>query len=224
MRMHRFVPRVALLSALALLTPGCDPDVPTEPTGATAPRITGVTPQAPIASAAPQALLIHGERFSTGASLNLGTPDGATIAVPPAGIAELEPSSFRTTVVLALPGSYALTVQNSTGEVSPPFVLTVFANPGETQPLITAVLPPALTRSPAPQTVTVQGANFAGGLTVSVIDPDGLFSQQSASAIENLSVTGFQLTMVFGKVGTYALRVVNPSGDASNTANVVAGQ
>jgi hypothetical protein len=154
----------------------------------------------------------------------MATPDGATLTIPPAEISSLESSSFVTTVALTQPGTYSLTVRNATAETSPPFILTVVADPGQTQPVITGIVPSNLTRGVSPQTVLVQGANFAAGLSVTVTDPDGLVNIQTGSAIDSLTPSSFQLTMVFGKVGTYSLRVVNPSGDGSNVVNLVAGQ
>jgi hypothetical protein len=216
--------RLTLVSVLAVGLVACDAETPTEPTGTSAPRITGVTPAAPVAGANPQQLEIRGERFLTGLSLVIAAPDGATFTIPPGEISSLESSSFVTTVVLALPGPYSLTVRNASADTSPPFVLTVVADPGQTQPIITAIVPSNLTRGVSPQSVLVQGANFAAGLSVTVIDPDGLISIQTGSAVDSLTPSSFQLTMVFGKVGTYSLRVVNPSGDGSNVMNVVAGQ
>jgi hypothetical protein len=213
---------VLVLSGLAA-SAGCTAEVPTEPTGANAPRVTGVTPQAPIASAAPQVLEIRGEHLSAGLSLTLAAPDGETILVPPSEIAALDRSSFQTTVSLGLPGPYSLTVRNASNEVSPPFVMTVVANPDQTQPTVSGVVPSSLTRSTTTQRVLVQGANFAAGLSVSVVDPDGLISTQTAGAVESLTSTSFELAMMFSKVGTYSLRVINPSGDTSNVAHVVVG-
>jgi hypothetical protein len=216
--------RLTVVSVLAMSLVACDAEVPTEPTGTSAPRITGVTPSTPIAGVNPQQLEIRGERFLTGLSLVMATPDGATLTIPPAEISSLESSSFVTTVVLTQPGTYSLTVRNATAETSPPFILTVVADPGQTQPVITGIVPSNLTRGVSPQTVLVQGANFAAGLSVTVTDPDGLVNIQTGSAIDSLTPSSFQLTMVFGKVGTYSLRVVNPSGDGSNVVNLVAGQ
>jgi hypothetical protein len=122
-----------------------------------------------------------------------------------------------------MPGPYSLTVRNASNEVSPPFVMTVVANPDQTQPMVSGVVPSSLTRSTTTQRVLVQGANFAAGLSVSVVDPDGLISTQTAGAVESLTSTSFELAMVFSKVGTYSLRVINPSGDTSNVAHVVVG-
>ena len=216
--------RLTVLTALFGVLVACDAEAPTEPTGTSAPQITAVVPAAPIAGPNPQILQIRGERFLTGLSLTISPPTGGIITIPPSGISELESTSFVTTVVLEEAGAYALTVRNATAETSPPFGLTVVGNPGQTQPIISGIVPSNLTRSVTPQTVLVQGANFAAGLTVSVIDPDGLVSMQSASAVDSLTPSSFQLTMVFGKVGTYSIRVINPSGDTSNVMNIVAGQ
>ena len=219
-----FGPQTLVLLILCVGIAACDAESPNEPSASSSPRITGVTPPAPIASPSPQLLQVRGERFQTGLSMVVTSPDGATLTVPPSGISDLESSSFQTTVVLEQAGSYTLAVRNATAETSPPFELSVVASPGQNQPVITAVVPASLTRSTFPQSVLVQGVNFAAGLSVSVIDPDGLVSVQSAGAVDNVTPSSFQLTMVFGKVGTYSIRVVNPSGDASNVMNVVAGQ
>ena len=209
---------------LALGVAGCDPDIPTSPGGATSPRITSVVPQAPLASPAPQTLTIRGERFLTGLELAVASPSGATQTISGSAIQQLQSTSFQTTVVLNAPGTYSLTIRNTTGDLSEPFALAVQGSPGETVPFINAVVPGSVTRSATPQTVTVQGGNFVAGLSVQITEPDGVTTFQSGGAISGLTSTSFLMTMTFGKVGIYTLRVSNPSGEASNVVNVVAVQ
>ena len=183
-----------------------------------------MTPQAPLASAEPQQLAVRGERFLTGLTLQVAPPAGASFTIPSSSLQSFQSESFVVSVVLASPGNHTLTIRNATGEISEPFVLTVQGSPTDERPVISAVVPGTITRSPTLQSVTVQGANFVFGLTVSVVEPDGLVSQQTGTAIVGLSSTSFQLSMVFGKVGAYSLRVINPTGESSNTVNVIAGQ
>ena len=212
---------IALLGGLIA---GCGAELPSEPTGRTAPTITRVTPQTPVAGPAAQTLEIRGERFSTGLSLTVLTPGDGTRTIPASSLDDLTTQSFTAAVVLDAPGTYTLAVRNVGGEVSPPFVLTVIGTADQSRPVVSGIVPSILTQSPAAQVVIVQGANFAAGLSVSVTDPDGLVSTQTASAVANLTPTRFELAMVFNKVGTYALQVVNPSGETSGVANVVVGQ
>ncbi len=213
----------AVIAVLGIAVAGCDPDIPTDPGGSTAPRITSVTPQAPFAAAAPQRLEIRGERFLTGMSMSIAAPGGAIISVPSSEILALQSASFEVVVVLAAPGNHILTIRNASGDMSEPFVLVVQGTGAESQPLISAVIPGSVIRGPNPQNITVQGTNFAFGLTINVTDPDGQIQQLSGSAIAGFTPTGFQLTMIFSKVGTYSFRVVNPSGESSNTVVVIAG-
>jgi hypothetical protein len=213
----------AVLLATALVTAGCDSESPTA-SSETSPLITSITPQAPIAGGASQTLLIRGERFLTGLELLLGTPQGTTITVPPSSLQALQASSFQANVVLATPGNYTVTVRNTNNDISPPFTLVVLGSPADSVPLVSAVLPSSLVRGPQMQDITFQGANFVAGLVVQITEPDATFMLQSGSAIGGLTPTQFQLTMVFTKVGTYSLRVVNPSGEASNAVNLFVAQ
>jgi hypothetical protein len=213
----------AALLVAALGLAACNTDAPTS-SSATSPLITSVTPQAPVASGAPQTLLIRGERFFTALELTITPPGGGTFAVPPAAIQALQSSSFQATLVLESAGTHVLTVRNANGDASPPFTLVVLGTPGATAPQIFGIAPSSLVRGTQLQEISIQGANFAAGLVVQITEPDATLTQHTGSAISGLTSTQFQLTMAFTKVGNYSLRVVNPSGESSNVVNLFVAQ
>ena len=91
-------------------------------------------------------------------------------------------------------------------------------------PTISSLTPSALSRSTLGQSVAAQGTNFAPGLAVTIIEPDGATVSLGGGNVTVSSATLFQVVYVFNKVGTYTLRATNPDGASTNTVSLLVGQ
>jgi hypothetical protein len=211
---------LALAALLAAVACGAN-ESPTEPlTGG--PRITGVTPSTPIQSDTPQLLSIRGDLFLTGMSLVVNGPDNSTTIYGNSDIEGLQQTSFQVRVLLARVGPYTLTPRSPTGTLSHGFQIQVLSDGAG--PAISSLTPPALSRSTLGQSVAAQGTNFAPGLTVTIIEPDGATATIGGGNVTVSSSTVFQIFYVFSKVGTYTLRATNPDGASTNTVSLLVGQ
>src|SRR5688500_12434944 len=65
------------------------------------PRITAVTPEAPVASQKPQTLTVTGEGFGTGLTLFLTTPGGAVKTFAGSDLVSQRSTSFQVSLALA---------------------------------------------------------------------------------------------------------------------------
>ena len=81
-------------------------------------------------------------------------------------------------------------------------------------PVILSVTPSAA-RSDDPQMLIVAGTAFSGGLSVTVVAPDGKKRTYAGSAIQSQRETSFQMAVVLAGSGTYTFRVTNPNGAMS---------
>ena len=81
-------------------------------------------------------------------------------------------------------------------------------------PSITGVSPASPTVSAAARTLTVTGANFQTGLTLTVTPPR--FGLTALPQLQSVTSTSFQVTLVLAVVGTYTFQVQSPSGEKSN--------
>jgi hypothetical protein len=62
----------------------------------------------------------------------------------------------------------------------------------------------------------VNGSNFAAGLAVSLKRPDGSILAIGSDAVSQVTPASFHVSLVLNVAGTYAVRVTNPSGKASD--------
>jgi uncharacterized protein (TIGR03437 family) len=76
---------------------------------------------------------------------------------------------------------------------------------------------PATPAVGANQVVTVTGAGFVSGLTVSMSLPGSGSTTISGSQIQSVTATSFQMTVTFTKTGTYSIQATIPAGTQSNT-------
>lgn len=179
------------------------------------PRITAVTPEAPVASQKPQTLTVAGEGFRTGLTLFVTTPGGAVKTFAGADLLSQRATSFQVSFALAETGRYTLVVVNEEGPRSTAFAIQARA-PGK-QPWIDEVMPAEFSRSREAQVVTLAGRNFASGLRVSLTDPAGEVTTADVVRVESQSVV---VRLVFEHAGPYELMLTNSSGESSNAVAI----
>ncbi len=183
-----------------------------------APGIVSITPQVPTRNAAAQLLTITGRGFSAGISLTVEAPDGGKSNYDGRAIQARGESTFQVAVLLASAGPYSLTVMNTDGARSPPFVLQIRPTTGA--PRIDRVRPDQLTKDSQPRVLTVSGDGFAQGQKVYLTDPIGTVYLITGSAIASLSQTSFDISVTIAMTGDYSLLVINPSGESSNNMTI----
>jgi hypothetical protein len=83
------------------------------------------------------------------------------------------------------------------------------------QPQITSISPVTKASDKA-QPLTVNGRNFAEGLSLEVTSPEGQAQVLSGQDIRDLRETSFQVAIVLPRGGTYSFVVRNRDGGASN--------
>jgi len=84
-------------------------------------------------------------------------------------------------------------------------------------PVITAVSPASLEPSSTAQTITISGAGFQNGLTLSVTSQTRVTSSVLGANITNVTSTSFFAHVTMSLVGSYTLQVRNPDGTSSNS-------
>ncbi len=89
-------------------------------------------------------------------------------------------------------------------------------SPSAIAPSITALTPTPVVSATLVQLITVQGKNFLAGLTVTLIDPNGVQRTFENADIQTLQANSFQIATLFPISGTYQLIVKNPGGEMSD--------
>ena len=183
------------------------------------PVILGVAPPAPERSDAMQILTITGRDFQPSLTLGVFSPDGATTEVRGSEIRARTPTSFQVSLRLAVDGAYTLTVTNTDGGISAPYVLKVGKPAPSTAPAIARVVPAEVTRGYETQEVVVEGQRFSADLRAILTDPIGedVFDKELSS----IEPATFRLRARFDKAGAYELSVSNASGEVSNVVQIV---
>jgi hypothetical protein len=212
--------RSFLVVASVLLGIGCNDPGPTTPSGPV-PEITRVDPGEVAPGTTPQTLTVSGQGFTTGLTVLVTPPSGARTEVSGDAIQGLQSVSFQVSVPFDAPGDYMLAVRLLSGAESNAVTISARTSGGAV-PRVDSVTPGAVQASPAATVVTLTGANFTTGSTVSLTTPAGTTGALPSSAIVSLSSTSIQLSIVFATTGTYSLSVTSAQGQASNTATVTA--
>jgi hypothetical protein len=212
--------RYLIATALVVLAIGCNDAGPTTPSGPV-PEITRVDPGEVAPGPGPQTLSVSGQGFTTGLTVLVTPPNGSRTEVSGSAIQALQSVSFQVSVPFDTPGDYKLAVRLLSGAESNEFTISA-RTVGGAVPRIDAVTPGAVQAGPATTVVTLTGANFTSGSTVSLTTPDGATGALPASAIVSVSPTSVQLSIVFATAGTYSLGLMNAQGQMSNTATVTA--
>jgi hypothetical protein len=84
-------------------------------------------------------------------------------------------------------------------------------------PSISDIEPASISKSASPQVLTVHGARFTSGLSVSVTDPAGDVHTLSGPAIGKLTPTSFQVTVTLEQAGDYSMVVTLTDRSVSNS-------
>ena len=180
------------------------------------PKITGIVPEKPTVSPKAVTVVINGEDFQSGLSLQVTTPGGDVRTLAGMDITAQRAVSFQVQFTFDAEGRYGFVVLNHDGKRSAPF--TVEARRVANRPNIDQVAPMEFTKSPEPQVVTITGRNFQPGLKLSVTDPTGTVTV--ADRIDKTDAQTVVVRLVFEQSGSYAVMVTNPSGESSNTVSL----
>jgi hypothetical protein len=180
------------------------------------PKITGIVPGKPTVSPQAITVVINGEEFQSGLSLQVTTPGGQVRTLSGMDIAAQRAVSFQVQFTFDAEGRYSFVVLNHDGKRSAPFV--VEARRVANRPSIDQANPAEFTKSPEPQVVTLSGRNFQPGLKLSVTDPTGTVTV--AERIDKVDAQTVVVRLVFEQSGSYAVMVTNPSGESSNTVSL----
>lgn len=186
------------------------------------PEIAQVAPEAPAPSNTSQSLVVNGRNFASGLALSITTPSGGTADYRGAAITEQRDTMFRVSVMLTTPGTYRLVVLNPDGQSSAPFALNVRGKADG--PVVREVKPIGLRVSTSPQTLTIDGARFDSGLSVTMTDPAGNVQTYTGDAVRNVTPTTFQLILTLETAGRHELIVTNPGGQVSNAVGFDVGR
>ena len=180
------------------------------------PRITAIVPEKPTVSPKAVTVVVNGEDFQSGLSLQVTTPEGDVRTLAGMDITAQRAVSFQVQFTFDAEGRYAFVVLNHDGKRSAPF--TVEARRVASRPSIDQVTPQELSKSPEPQVITLAGRNFQPGLKLSITDPTGTVTV--AERIDKIDAQTVVLRLVFEQSGSYALMITNPSGESSNTVSL----
>lgn len=229
--MRIVLPRTVRLPAINLLTcillaawsaAGCRSDqaTTTKPTPvqtpvtatapATGPAITSASPATLVASPDPQTITITGTGFRSDLSLVLNSSAGA-ITLSGAQIVNVTSTSFQAIATVALAGNYTFQVTVPSRPASN--VLATAVHPPST--VIGRISPTTIIASPQPQVITLSGASFQNGLTLSVTLDGGSPAVVGGADIMNVTPTFFEARVTVAG-GHYTFKVTNPDATTSN--------
>jgi Malectin domain/CARDB len=179
-----------------------------------APTISSMSPDPMTAINANQTVTINGVNFQSGCTVTFTDTDGYTYF----DASKLTyNSSSRLTYQLnngSDAGTWYVKVNNPDGKSSANYSFTVEAGELPT-PSISSVSPNPMTAMSANQTVTINGANFQSGCTVTFTDTDGItYFDASKFTYNSSSKLTYELNNG-SDVGTWTVRVNNPDGKNS---------
>jgi len=176
------------------------------------PTINSINPSSPFASNSDQNVGVSGNNFQNGMTVTIFFPGGGSGTLSGTQLQNVTPTSFTMVVTLNLSGIYGIRINNPSGLTSGIFNFTV-------RPQITSISPSNPCIRGIDQSVTVNGAGFQSGLTVTVFFPGGGSGTLSGSQIQNVTPTSFTMIITLNIQGTYGIRVNNPNSTQSNTFN-----
>ncbi len=95
------------------------------------------------------------------------------------------------------------------------------AAPKGPAPVVTTFGSKDVRMSDATQLIGVTGSGFVQGITVTLVAPLGLATTYATASLHNLTPTSFGLSVLLDEPGTYTLTVRDPSGERSNTVQLI---
>lgn len=179
-------------------------------TAAQTPTINSISPSSPFASNSDQNVSVSGSNFQNGMTVNVFFPGGGSGTLSGSQLQNVSPTSFTMVVTLNLTGTYGIRINNPSGLNSSTFNFTV-------RPSVTSFSPSNPCVRNVDQSVTVNGAGFQSGLTVTVTFPTGGSATLSGSQIQSVTPNSFVMLVTLATSGGYGIRVNNPNGTQSNT-------
>ncbi|MFN0141780.1 MAG: FG-GAP-like repeat-containing protein, partial [Pyrinomonadaceae bacterium] len=176
------------------------------------PVISSISPSSPLASNSDQNIAVSGNNFQAGMTVTVFFPGGGSGTLSGSQLLNVTPISFTMVVTLNLSGTYGIRINNPSGLVSGTFNFMV-------RPSITSISPASPCVRSVDQSVTVNGAGFQSGLTVTVFFPGGGSGTLGGSQIQSVTPSSFTMIVTLNIQGTYGIRVNNPNGTQSPTFN-----
>ncbi len=186
---------------------------------AAAPSISNVSPTSMPASNSDQTLTINGANFVSGATLTFDPPTGSNITSNSAKLTFVSSSKITYQINNASDvGTWTVKVNNPDGQSSGTASFTVTAVAAA--PSISNVSPTSMPASNSDQTLTINGANFVSGATLTFDPPTGsnITSNSAKLTFVSSSKITYQINNA-GDVGTWTVKVTNPDGQSSGTAS-----
>jgi pimeloyl-ACP methyl ester carboxylesterase len=180
------------------------------------PSISSISPTTPQTSVRDQNVTVNGSNFASGLTVTVTFPNGGTGTLSGSQIQNRTSTSFVMVVTLNATGTWRIRVNNPNGEQSGQFSFNV--NAAQT-PSISSISPSSPTVSNSDQNVQVSGSNFQSGMTVTVFFPGGGSGTLSGTQLQNVTPTSFRMVTTLNIVGTYSIRINNPSNLQSSTFN-----
>ena len=199
---------------VTVVNPGGGSSAPfTFTVSASAPSVSSVSPNPVPGSNSAQTLTINGANFVSGATLTYYDPvNGKTYSNRPTNFINAGQLTDTAFINGGDAGSWTVTVVNPGGGSSAPFTFTVSAS----APSVSSVSPNPVPGSNSAQTLTINGANFVSGATLTYYDPVNgkTYSNRPTNFINagQLTDTAF---INGGDAGSWTVTVVNPGGGSS---------
>jgi subtilase family serine protease len=184
---------------------------------AAGPVVNSLSPNPMTGSTANQTLTITGSGFQAGAKVTASYAGGSS-NLP---VTSLSATQIQATINTgATARTWSITVANPTGPASNAAPLSVVAP--ATNPVVSGVTPNPMTGSTANQIVTINGSGFVSGTALKVIvGYAGSTTTLSGGQIAFVNSTQILALINVGITArTWTVQVVNPSGLASNSANL----
>jgi hypothetical protein len=180
------------------------------------PTVSSISPSMPQTSVTDQNIVVNGNNFVSGLTVTVTFPNGGTGTLSGSQIQNVTSSSFFMRITLNATGTWSIRVNNPNGEQSGQFSFNVVT---AQTPTISSISPSSPTVSNSDQNVNVSGSNFQSGMTVTIFFPGGGSGTLSGSQLQNVTPTSFRMVVTLNIVGTYGIRINNPSGRQSSTFN-----
>lgn len=180
------------------------------------PSISSISPSTPQTSTSDQNITVNGSNFASGLTVTVTFPSGGTGTLSGSQIQNVTSSSFVMKITFNATGTWRIRVNNPNGEQSSQFSFNVVT---AQTPSISSVSPSSPTVSNSDQNVQVSGSNFQNGMTVTIFFPGGGSGILSGTQLQNITPTSFRMVATLNIVGTYGIRINNPSGLQSSTFN-----
>src|SRR5574341_135661 len=202
-----------------------------------APTVTSVTPASVTYGVTPSSqITIVGANFVVGATITVGSLSGATVSgsaasatVPFVHLNSGQLRFWRPDTSLA-PGTYTVTVTNPAAAGGLAGSLTAGFEVVEPAPTVTSVTPASVTYGVTPSSqITITGANFAVGATITVgsLSGDTVSGSSASASTPFVHISSGQLRFWWLNTaltpGAYTVTVTNPAAAGGGSDTLTAG-